>query len=95
MEGDSGADDKRLQVLSKAYLKWFSTPIQTPSDKEKEPIDGHVDEDEAATAREKLLGGFAQFRMHMKRNALVHHMNLREQRRFKRRIGEIGLLNQM
>ena len=132
IEGDSGADDKRLHLLTRAYLRWFATPIQVdlptttapdvrssssssaPSTADSKPAApaqskqstgsaaSKADEPGAAAAsslesamcqRENLVAVVEQFRMHMRRNALIFKMNLREQRNYHTLLDEIGIIS--
>jgi hypothetical protein len=130
IEGDSGADDKRMHLLTRAYLRWFATPILVddsttttpdahqsasslaPSSAELKPTAAQLKTnagstqttgakgDEHSTAavssqesavcqRENLVAVVEQFRMHMRRNALIFRMNLREQRNYHTLLDEI------
>ena len=136
IEGDSGADDKRLHLLTRAYLRWFATPFQVddsaptttqdanqsasslqpnPPDSKPTPTQSKAStgsaqpptkaaksDDQSASSvsshesavcqRENLVAVVEQFRMHMRRNALIFRMNMREQRNYHTLIDEIGNL---
>lgn len=99
---DVGLDTPSLSVTASADSRnTTQTPAKTSTGSVQTPAAASKSDDSSATTasslesavcqRENLVAVVEQFRMHMRRNALIFRMNRREQRNYHALIDKIGM----
>lgn len=86
LDGDSGQDDKRLNLLVKSFLKWLQASPSTPSQTSTATANGS---DDCAAQQARLNAILWQSEFASSRANQVYEMNVSEQKNYAERASRI------